>query len=210
VEFDDQKDSVQKSALKRLRKIAEGVDAYAVIARDLEGQEKIRKVRESVATILTEPHGQTKAVPVAEDVAVPPENLTEFLQAVDKIYEAAGMKAATWGQAGDGVVRMQPMLDLSQIGDRQKLFKIADAVYAAAIKAGGSVSGSAGDGRVRAAYSVYMYGEQAQQLMKRVKEIFDPLNILNPGVKFASREEVKELMRGDYHQAHRHEHLPRS
>jgi FAD/FMN-containing dehydrogenase len=210
VEFDDHKDSAQKSALKNLRKIAERADAFAIVAQELEDQEKIRKVRESVATILTEPHGQTKAVPVAEDVAVPPENLVDLIQTVEKIYESAGMKAATWGQAGDGVVRMHPLLDLSQLGDRQKLFKIADAIYAAAIKLGGSVSGSAGDGRVRASYSVYMYGEQAQGLMRQVKEIFDPMNILNPGVKSASRDDVKALMRQDYHQAHRHEHLPRS
>ena len=105
---------------------------------------------------------------------------------------------------------MHPLLDLSQLGDRQKLFKIADAIYAAAIKLGGSVSGSAGDGRVRASYSVYMYGEQAQGLMRQVKEIFDPMNIFNPGVKSASRDDIKALMRQDYHQAHRHEHLPRS
>jgi len=210
VEFDDHKDSAQKSALKNLKKIAERADAYAVVAHDLEDQEKLRKVRESVATILTEPHGQTKAVPVAEDVCVPPESLSDFLMAVNKIYENAGMKAATWGQAGDGVVRMHPMLDLAQIGDRQRLFKIADAIYAAAIKLGGSVSGSAGDGRVRASYGVYMYGEQAQGLMKKIKDIFDPMNILNPGVKFSTREEMRTLMRSDYHQAHRHEHLPRS
>ena len=210
VEFDDHKDAAQKAALKNLKKIAERADAYAIVASDMEEQEKIRKVRESVATILTEPHGQTKAVPVAEDVAVPPENLADFIMAVNKIYDSVGMKAATWGQAGDGVVRMHPLLDLSQIGDRQKLFKIADSIYAAAIKLGGSVSGSAGDGRVRSSYSVYMYGEQAQGLMKMVKEIFDPMTILNPGVKFASRDEMKTLMRSDYHQAHRHEHLPRS
>jgi FAD/FMN-containing dehydrogenase len=210
VEFDDHKDAAQKAALRNLKKIAERADAYAIVASDMEEQEKIRKVRESVATILTEPHGQTKAVPVAEDVAVPPESLADFITAVNKIYDSVGMKAATWGQAGDGVVRMHPMLDLGQIGDRQKLFKIADAIYAVAIKLGGSVSGSAGDGRVRASYSVYMYGEQALGLMKRIKDIFDPMNILNPGVKFATRDEVKSLMRSDYHQAHRHEHLPRS
>jgi FAD/FMN-containing dehydrogenase len=210
VEFDDHKDSSQKSALKSLKKIAERSDAYAIVGHNLEEQEKIRKVRESVATILTEPHGQTKAVPVAEDVSVPIESIADLIKTIDKIYSTVGMKAATWGQAGDGIVRMHPMLDLSQIGDRQKMFKIADSIYAAVIKMGGSVSGSAGDGRVRASYVTYMYGNEAMGLMKRVKEIFDPMNILNPGVKTATREEVKALMRSDYHQAHRHEHLPRS
>lgn len=210
IEFNDMKDAAQRTALKSLQKIAERADAFAVVAHELEEQEKIRKVRESIATILTEPHGQTKAVPVAEDVAVPPENLSDLIRAIERIYDDNGMKAATWGHAGDGIVRMHPMLDLSQVGDRQKMFKIQDAIYGAVIKLGGSISGSAGEGRVRAPYRIYMYGERINGLFNQVKDIFDPMKILNPGVKTATRDEVKVMLRTDYHQAHRNEHLPRS
>ena len=163
-----------------------------------------------MATILTEPSGQTKAVPVAEDVSVPVENLVDFMHQAAQIFESAGMKPAFWGSAGDGVVRMHPMFDLSQTGDRQRLFKLADSIYAAALKLGGSISAANGEGRIRAPYVVYMYGEQLLGLMQQVKKIFDPYNILNPGVKTASREEIKNMLRGEYNQAHRHEHLPRS
>jgi hypothetical protein len=57
---------------------------------------------------------------------------------------------------------------------------------------------------------VYMYGEELQKLMREVKKIFDPHNILNPGVKTSTREELTALLRPDYNLAHRHEHLPRS
>ena len=210
IEFDEEKSADQKKSIKKLGKILERSSTDWILADNLEDQQKIRKVRESVATILTEPSGQTKAVPVAEDIAVPVENLVDFLRQVNDIYTAAGMRPAVWGSAGDGVVRMHPMLDLSQTGDRQRLFKLADAVYAAALKLGGTVSASHGEGRVRAPYSLYMYGEQGMGLMRQIKKIFDPHNILNPGVKTASREEIKALLRGDYNQAHRHEHLPRS
>jgi FAD/FMN-containing dehydrogenase len=210
IEFDEAKESAQRSSLKSLQRIVDKIDAYAVLAKELEEQEKIWKVRDSIATILTEPHGQTKAVPVAEDVIVPPQNIVDLLRAVERIYSSAGMRSAAWGQAGLGVVRMQPMLDLAQIGDRQKLFKLADAVYAAAIKLGGSITAAAGEGRVRASHSIYMQGEEIHMLMARVKKVFDPLNILNPGVKSATRGEIMSLMRNEYHQAHRHEHLPRS
>jgi FAD/FMN-containing dehydrogenase len=147
---------------------------------------------------------------VAEDVVVAPENLVDMLRTVEKIYSSAGMRAAAWGQAGLGIVRMHPLLDLAQIGDRQRLFKLADAVYAAAIRLGGSITAASGEGRVRASHSVYMQGEEINKLMRQVKKIFDPLNILNPGVKTATRSEIMALMRNEYHQAHRHEHLPRS
>jgi hypothetical protein len=57
---------------------------------------------------------------------------------------------------------------------------------------------------------VYMFGDELQRLMRQVKQIFDPQNILNPGVKTITNEELKTLLRPDYHLAHRHEHLPRS
>jgi FAD/FMN-containing dehydrogenase len=210
IEFDDPKDSTQRAGLKALQKIVDRTDTYAVLAKELDDQDKIWKVRDSIATILTEPHGQTKAVPVAEDVVVAPENLVDMLRTVEKIYSSAGMRAAAWGQAGLGIVRMHPLLDLAQIGDRQRLFKLADAVYAAAIRLGGSITAASGEGRVRASHSVYMQGEEINKLMRQVKKIFDPLNILNPGVKTATRSEIMALMRNEYHQAHRHEHLPRS
>jgi hypothetical protein len=63
---------------------------------------------------------------------------------------------------------------------------------------------------VGAGYTYAMYGPQLHGLMMQVKKIFDPYNILNPGVKTANQEEVKALMRGEYSLAHRHEFLPRS
>jgi len=210
VEFDDQKEADQKKALKKLTKIIDRDGIDYLVAEDLEGQDRIRKVRESVSTILNEPSGQTKAIPVAEDIAVPVENLSEFLKKAAQIYQAAGTAPAAWGQAGEGVVRMHPMFDLAQTGDRQKLFKLSDELYAAALKLGGTLSAAHGEGRIRAPYTVYMYGEDLLKLIRQVKAAFDPYNILNPGVKTATRDEVKAMVRGDYNQAHRHEFLPRS
>ncbi|MBA3757521.1 FAD-binding oxidoreductase [Candidatus Saccharibacteria bacterium] len=210
VEFDFQKDLSQKRAIKKLQKIVEKVDGYITHDSRVSEQEKIWKIRESVSTILMHSQGQSKAVPVAEDVSVPLTHLAEFLQKAAEIYGNAGLVAAAWGHAGDGIVRMQPMLDLGQTGDRQKLFRVAESIYSTVIEMGGSITASAGDGRVRAPYVERMYGRDLYHVMEQVKKIFDPYGILNPGVKSATREEVKGLMRGEYNLAHRHEHLPRS
>jgi FAD/FMN-containing dehydrogenase len=186
------------------------IDGSCTVASSPEDQEKIKKVRESITTILTTPHGARKAVPVAEDICVPITNLVEYLHKAAEVYAGAGLVAPAWGHAGDGVVRMQPMLDLSQLGDRQKLFKLSDSIYKSVISMDGSITAAAGDGRVRAPYSKEMYGQILSNLMLDIKKVFDPYNILNPGVKTASQEEVKALMRGDYSLAHRHEYLPRS
>jgi FAD/FMN-containing dehydrogenase len=210
VEFDDTKEANQKKAIRHLKKLLQKVDGSFDLAEKPTEHIKLRKVRESVTTLLTTPKGQSKAVPVAEDICVPTTNLVEFLHKATEVYAALGLVAPAWGQAGEGVVRMQPMLDLSQLGDRQRLFKLSDAIYQSVIQMDGSISAAAGDGRIRASYTEAMYGPLVHDLMMQVKRIFDPFNILNPGVKTASQEDVKALMRGDYSLAHRHEFLPRS
>jgi FAD/FMN-containing dehydrogenase len=198
IEFDDSKDSAQKKALKRLGKLAERIGGNLYIANNNDEREKIYKLRRAVATLFLETRGNAKAVPVAEDVSLPIERLTDFMHQAIDIYSKAGLQPAIWGHAGDGVVRMNPVLDLAQIGDRQKLFKLADAVYNSALTMGGSISASAGDGRVRSPYLGHVFGQESRQLMLQVKKIFDPYGILNKGVKTANADEVKNMMRNEY------------
>lgn len=210
IEFDDVKEGEQKKALKKLRKITQKIEGTFHSANHPEEMERYWKIRQSVSTILTRPQGQTKAVPVAEDICVPVNSLVEFLHRAKEIYEINGLVAAAWGHAGDGVVRMQPMLDLGIVGDRQKLFKISETIYGVVKDLDGSLTAAVGDGRIRAPYVSTMYSPEFYELILKVKNIFDPYGILNPGVKTASASDVKALMRGEYNLAHHHEHLPRS
>jgi FAD/FMN-containing dehydrogenase len=207
LEFDDSKEGAQKKALKSLSKLAERSGAFVMVASNNEDREKINKFRRAAATLHFSGYGGAKAVPVAEDTAVPIDRLADYIVRVSEIYSGGGLEPAIWGHAGDGVVRMHPLLDLAQIGDRQKLFKIQDLVYNAALNMGGSISASAGDGRMRSPYLGHVFGSDARRLMLEVKKIFDPHGILNPGVKSATAEEVKSLMRTEY-SLHRHDHLP--
>lgn len=210
VEFDSPKDSERKKCLKNLQKIAEKTDAYCHGTDNAEAQETLLKIRESVSTILTESHGQAKAVPVAEDIHVPPARLAEFIDQASNILRASEIVPAMWGDAASGIIRLHPILDIAEVGDRQKLFKLADQLYPLAVNLGGSITAGAGDGRVRAPYARGVMGEEVYGLMVKLKNIFDPYNILNPGVKFASVDDIKALMRSGYSNVHRHEHLPRS
>jgi FAD/FMN-containing dehydrogenase len=207
LEFDDSKEGAQKKALKQLAKVAERSGGYLMIAANNEDRDKINKLRRAAASLHLEGRGPAKAVPVAEDVSIPIDRLADFLKQATDIYLGGGLQPAVWGHAGQGVVRMHPMLDLSQLGDRQKLYKIQDMIYNAALNMGGSISASAGDGRVRAPYLGHVYGQDARRLMLQVKKIFDPYGILNRGVKTATAEDVKTMLRSEYSRP-RHEHLP--
>ncbi len=209
LEFDDSKEGAQKKAIKNLSKLAEKTGGNLQIANNNEERERINKLRRSIATLFLETRGNARAIPVAEDVSLPVGRLADFLQKAAEIYAQAQLQPAFWGHAGDGVVRMHPVLDLAQIGDRQKLFRVADSIYDTALTFGGSITASSGDGRVRAPYTHRMYGQEAYRLMLQVKKIFDPHGILNRGAKTASADEVKAMLRNDYSPG-RHEHLHHS
>ena len=209
LEFDDGKEGAQKKALKSLQKLADRTGSHLRIANNIEERDKINKLRRAVATLFLETRGNSKAVPVAEDVSLPLDRLVDFLNKAIGIYSAARLQPAIWGHAGDGVVRMHPVLDLAQIGDRQKLFKVSDAIYNTALTMGGSITAAAGDGRVRAPYIKHVYGDEAHQLMMQIKKVFDPYGILNRGVKTASAQDIKTIMRNQYSHSF-HEHLPHS
>ncbi|HEU5004516.1 MAG TPA: FAD-binding oxidoreductase [Candidatus Saccharimonadales bacterium] len=209
IEFDEHRDGQQKKDAKNLIKLVDKYGGYCKVADTPEEQQSIWKVRHSVSSLVNHVYGPRRAVPVAEDIAVPIDRLVDFMRAAEKVYVQADQPAAIWGQAGSGIVRMHPILDLAQVGDRQKLFKIQDTLYAAALKAGGSISAGAGDGRVRAPYLRAALGDDMYKLILTTKRIFDPHNLLNPGVKTANTEQVRAIMRSDY-SVRNHEHLPRS
>jgi FAD/FMN-containing dehydrogenase len=209
IEFDDSKDGAQKKALKSLQKLAEKSGGHWQAVSSSEEREQLGKLRHAIASLFWLNAGGRRALPVAEDVSLPLDRMTDFIKRAWQVYSSAELLPATWGHAGDGIVRMSPILDLSQVGDRQKLFKLADDVYKTAVTLGGSISGSAGDGRVRAPYMGHVYGPEMHKLMMEVKKTFDPYGILNRGVKTASTEDVRAILRTEYSH-NRHEHLPRT
>jgi FAD/FMN-containing dehydrogenase len=106
---------------------------------------------------------------------------------------------------------MQPHLDLGQVGDRQKAFRLMHDYYQLVISLGGTTSGEYNDGRLRAPYLKTLYGEEMYALFQKVKQIFDPYGMLNPGVKIdVTLEDVKAHLRSEYNHGNRYEHLPRS
>lgn len=210
IEFDNQSDRTRKNMVKKTTKILNKRSVTHQVETEELAKEKLWKIRHSAASVITHTEGNTKALPIVEDGIVPVSRFTEYVEGVYKIFESYNLKIALWGHAGNANLHMQPFLDLSQIGDRQKVFKIIEDYYSLVIKLGGSTSGEHSDGRLRAPYLKDLYGEEAYQIFEKVKEIFDPNGILNPGVKIGvSKEDVKPLLRHEYSMEHLFDHLPR-
>lgn len=211
VEFDNHNDRTRKKLAKKAIKILTKYGAEYQMETKSEEKEKLWKIRHSAASAITHTDGSKKALPIVEDGVVPLNRFTEYIHGVYEIFDKYKLKIALWGHAGNANLHMQPFLDLSAIGDRQKVFKIIDEYYNLVISLGGSTSGEHSDGRLRAPYLSRLYGERVYELFRKIKAIFDPYNTLNPGVKIdVSVDDIKPLLRDEYSMDHLYDHLPRS
>ncbi|MCL6501853.1 MAG: anaerobic glycerol-3-phosphate dehydrogenase subunit C [Pirellulales bacterium] len=124
--------------------------------------------------------GSTRAVPFVEDIAVPPETLPKFLPEMQNILKQHQVTAALFGHAGHGQLHIRPFLDLSDPQHVAVLQQLANDLYEAVFRFGGTISGEHADGLSRTPFVRRQYGP-LYHVFREVKRIFDPLNLLNPG-----------------------------
>jgi FAD/FMN-containing dehydrogenase len=211
VEFDNGHPRVQKKTNKKVAKIFEKYATGHRVETKPSEQEKLWRIRHASATVVAHAEGNLRALPIIEDGVVPTDKLELYITGIYQLFKKYQLNVAVWGHAGDGNLHVQPFLDLAQIGDRQKLFRLMDEYYHFVIKLGGSTSGEHGDGRLRAPYLPLVYGAEMYAVLEKVKGIFDPYSILNPGVKFnTSLDDLKGMLRSEYSLGHLYNHLPRT
>ncbi len=198
-EFDNPNDRAQKRVTKKASKIFEQYATEFRMETNPAEQEKLWRIRHSSATVAAHSEGNVRAIPIIEDGVVPVEKLEEYISGIYQIFKKHHLNVAVWGHAGDGNLHVQPFFDLAQIGDRQKVFKLMNEYYALVLELGGSTTGEHGDGRLRAPYLRSVYGDEMYALFLKVKQIFDPYDLLNPGVKLGtSLDDVKAMLRSEY------------
>lgn len=211
IEFDDIGKSVQAKKTKKLLKLIKSVTADYQVTTDYEERDELWKIRHSAAAVIAHSEGTKKALPIIEDGIVPVEQFQAFVQGIYELFAKYRLEVAMWGHAGNANIHMQPFLDLASLGDRQKVFKLMDEYYEMVLRLGGSTAAEHNDGRLRGPYLAKLYGEEVYKLFEAVKKIFDPHNIMNPGVKIGvTKEDQVQALRHDYNMDHLGHHLPRS
>jgi len=124
--------------------------------------------------------GSSRAVPFVEDIAVPPETLPDFLVRVQNVLKSRQITAALFCHAMHGQLHLRPFLDIARQDDVDAVQPLAEDLYRETLDAGGTISGEHGDGLSRT-WFVERQSGPLYPLMREVKRIFDPQNILNPG-----------------------------
>ncbi len=152
-----------------------------MIIFDEDKQKRLWKIRKDAVPLLDRVKSRRRPVPFIEDVSVPNDKLIEYISGLGEIGRLHEILMSYYGHTGDGELHIRPYLDLADPADVEKMRQIANDVFSLAWSLGGSISGEHADGLVRAAFIRRQYGDQFYDLLCRIKNVFDPKGVLNPG-----------------------------
>jgi len=111
-----------------------------------------------------------------EDIAVPRSRLAEAIDGVHAIAASTGVQIYVFAHAGDG--NLHPIIGVGVLAQAQAA---ADQIFALALALGGTVSAEHGVGVLKRDWVRRELGDEAFGLQRRIKHLFDPLGLLNPG-----------------------------
>ena len=178
VEFYD--DVAERLSILQSRKIG----LRTKILTDSAQMNLVWSVRKSGLSLLTGCIGPAKPVAFIEDAAVRPAQLPEYVRGLQSIMKPLGLEASYYGHAASGLLHVRPVLDLHSATDLKKFRQVADQTSALVRQFKGSLSAEHGVGIARTEYMREQLGDDLLEVMRAIKNTFDPKNIFNPGKIF--------------------------
>jgi len=121
---------------------------------------------------------------INEDIVVPRSRIPDMVRKINALKEETGLTMVSFGHAGDGNIHFNIMLDKKNRAELKKAEEAVEAVFDHTLELGGTISGEHGVGITKAQYMVKEIGSVEIDLMKKIKKVFDPKGILNPGKIF--------------------------
>jgi len=165
--------------------LAERTDAATSIAGDPSDQKQLWSIREAasgIATRIPTPEGSTEAWPGWEDAAVPPERLGAYLREFRALLARHELRGIPYGHFGEGCVHVRIDFELETTQGRARFRSFMEDAGDLVVAHGGSLSGEHGDGQARAELLPRMYSPEVLRLFEAFKAVWDPDDLLNPGV----------------------------
>ncbi|MDI6890440.1 MAG: FAD-linked oxidase C-terminal domain-containing protein [Thermodesulfovibrionales bacterium] len=179
IELDGHPPAITKEA-EKVADICEHLGAEVNIAEDEEARGKLWEARRAVSPALY----HISPTKINEDVVVPRNRIPEMLNRLRRLSEESGIKIVNFGHAGDGNIHVNIMVDKKNKEEYKKGLELVEKVFKETLELGGTISGEHGIGLTKTSYMGMEISETEMSIMRSIKKIFDPKNILNPGKIF--------------------------
>jgi FAD/FMN-containing dehydrogenase/Fe-S oxidoreductase len=183
VELRDADEAALAATLRRVAAELEAAGlgyAYPMLFGDEAG--KVWELRRAGQGLINNLPGDAKPREIVEDTAVAVADLPAYIAEFDRLLvEKHGIDCVHYAHAGAGELHLRPLFDLRSPAGLKMFRDVASDVAALVKKYRGSLSGEHGDGRLRGEFIRAMVGEECYELFRRVKRVFDPQGIFNPG-----------------------------
>ncbi|PIF06700.1 MAG: FAD-binding oxidoreductase [Draconibacterium sp.] len=148
------------------------------------GAENIKRVwalRTAGLGLLSNIPGDRKGVPGIEDTAVHPEYLPDYIADLKKVLAKLGLTSIYYAHIATGEIHFRPLINFKDPKDVELFDTLMNEVAVLVKKYRGSMSGEHGDGRARGKFIPFMLGKNNYTLIKKLKHVWDPENVFNPG-----------------------------
>lgn len=150
------------------------------VARTQEEADNLAQARRVALAALA----RRKPTTILEDATVPRSKVPEMLAFIDETRKKYNLDIGTFGHAGDGNLHPTCLTDERNTEEMHRVEEAFDEIFKKAISLGGTVTGEHGVGCMKSKYLPLLVGETGMKVMKRMKQVFDPEGVLNPGKIF--------------------------
>lgn len=153
-----------------------------LVVTDPAAQRVLWRLREDASGTATRMPDGSEAWPGWEDCAVPPARLGAYLRDFRHLLSAHDLRGTPYGHFGDGCIHVRIDFDLLTSAGTARFRRFSEELAELVVSHGGSLSGEHGDGQARAELLPRMYGTELVGLFERAKDLWDPDDLLNPGM----------------------------
>ena len=157
------------------------IASNCLVAETEDQQKQVWAVRKVGLGILMSLPGDAKPAAFIEDLAVPVEQLGQFVREMEKLLAAHGTTADYYAHASAGCLHIRPLLNLKTTQGKTQLRAIAEEAVTLVQGLGGAVSAEHGDGLARGEWIDRAYGPDIARAIRELKQAADPVGLLNPG-----------------------------
>jgi glycolate oxidase len=167
----------------------QGATAVRVAQTEAERAD-IWKARKMISPAITR-MGPTK---ISEDATVPRSQIPAMIERLNQIRDKYQLNLVVFGHAGDGNLHPNIITDKRNVDEMKRVEDAVSEIFTAAVSLGGTLSGEHGIGLMKAPYMEMELGEAGMNMLKKIKDAWDPNHILNPGKIFPKPGQTKVVL----------------